>query len=567
MSIAPARVHARSTIGRATLAVGLLWGLMSPLSVYAECDDRGTFDSVYAEAWGIDRRNTRYQPRSSLNSANAERLALKWVYGLAEETPRFYPLVTRDTIVIGDSGRGLVALDRETGCERWLFPHDGQIASAILHTRLEGRDLLIFNDRTAGVFAIEAGTGNLVWHATVRQEPLPWYSGSPVVVGDVLYIPVSSREVALAVNPLYGCCVTSGGLAAFDLETGAPLWYVPTISEPAKQTGRHFLLVEKHGPSGASVWSAPAYDAERGRLYFGTGQNFSHPTTDTSDALFAVSALSGEIAWVRQFTANDAYTAACNLVALNHPNCPEPMGPDVDFGAPAVLTLTRSGRPLLLAGQKSADVHAVDPDTGELVWTRKLGRGGIIGGVHWGLAVNERQGLVFVPVSDKELVGFPAPGKPTPGLYALDTETGVLRWSYTRESRCDDRECVFGLSAAAVAANDIVVTGSMDGYLMVHQAVSGELLWEHDAWREYPSVNAVPTRGGAFDAHGAMLADDLLMVTAGYRYVGQQRGGNAFLLFQVQPSLATGEEEPRDHRPSGRHRPRGATERDAGSHD
>ena len=422
------------------LAVGLPCGLMPLLPVHAQCDDRGTFDPVYAEAWGIDRRNTRYQPRSSLNSANAGRLALKWVYGLAEETPRFYPLVTEDTIVIGDSGRGLVALDRESGCERWLFPHDGQIASAILHARLEGRDLLIFNDRTAGVFAIDAGTGDTVWHAIVRQEPLPWYSGSPVVVGNVVYVPVSSREVGVAVNPLYGCCVTSGGLAA------------------------------------------------------------------------------------------------CNLVGLNHPNCPDPMGPDVDFGAATVLTRTLSGRPLLLAGQKSADVHAVDPDTGALVWTRKLGRGGIIGGVHWGLAVNERQGLVFVPVSDKELVGFPAPGEPAPGLYALDTETGTVRWSYTRESRCNDRECVFGLSAAAVAANDIVVTGSMDGYLMVHQASSGELLWEHDAWREYPAVNGVRTSGGAFDAHGAMLADDLLMVTAGYRYVGQQRGGNAFLLFQVQPA-------------------------------
>lgn len=61
------------------LAVGLLWALMPPLPAHAQCDGRGNFDSVYAEAWGIDKRNTRYQPRSSLNSTNAERLALKWV--------------------------------------------------------------------------------------------------------------------------------------------------------------------------------------------------------------------------------------------------------------------------------------------------------------------------------------------------------------------------------------------------------------------------------------------------------------------------------------------------------
>jgi len=43
----------------------------------------------------------------------------------------------------------------------------------------------------------------------------------------------------------------------------------------------------------------------------------------------------------------------------------------------------------------------------------------------------------------------------------------------------------------------------------------------------------VVTSGGAFDAHGAMIADDLLLVSSGYSYVGQQRGGNAFLVFQI----------------------------------
>ena len=105
-------------------------------------------------------------------------------------------------------------------------------------------------------------------------------------------------------------------------------------------------------PSGASVWAAPAYDAEHGRLYFATGQNFSHPTTGTSDALFAASARSGEIAWVRQFTANDAYTAACNLVGLNHPNCRDPMGPDVDYAAQHVDPQRVEGNARAWSGQR-----------------------------------------------------------------------------------------------------------------------------------------------------------------------------------------------------------------------
>ena len=119
-------------------------------------------------------------------------------------------------------------------------------------------------------------------------------------------------------------------------------------------------------------------------------------------------------------------------------------------------------------------------------------------------------------------------------MYALDIATGALRWKYTRPSRCEATECVFGLSSAIIAANDVVVSGTIDGYLEVYSAESGERLWSHDAWRAYDSVNGIETVGGAFDGHGPMLADDLLLVSSGYTYVGQQRGGNAFLVFQLE---------------------------------
>lgn len=506
-------------------------------SVIAECgavDPQPGFESSYAQGWGIDKRNTRYQPRSTIDSGNAAKLSLKWAYGMASVSPRSYPLVTEDTIFLGDGGRGLVALERETGCERWIYEHEGSIGSTILQGLIGERRILIFNDRDDGMIAIDAIDGEFIWQATVEDEPAPWYSGSPLVLGDIVILPVSSKEVTFAVNPLYGCCVTSGGMAAFDINTGKKIWYIPTIEAVAQPTERHWFFVQEYGPSGAAVWSAPSYDEKRGLIFFGTGQNYSHPTTDTSDAIFAVEAKTGEVRWIRQFTANDAYTAACNLEALNHPNCADPTGPDVDFGAATMLVRSQSGRELVIGGQKSADAHAMDPETGEVVWTQKLGRGGIIGGVHWGMAANESLGLIYVPISDKKIVGFPSPGEPTPGLYALDIETGERRWEYSRDSRCEDLECVFGLSAAIIASNDIVVAGTMDGMLEVLSAESGKLLWSHDSWRDYPSVNSVETTGGSFDAHGPMIADDLLLVSSGYRYVGQQRGGNAFLVFQVE---------------------------------
>ena len=495
---------------------------------------RPDVDAYRSSTWGLNQHNTRFQAASALSTTNVDTLRLQWVYKLANDTPRSYPLVSEDTIFIGDGGRGVVALDRATGCERWVHEHTGYIASAILPFSHSSGPALLFNDRITGLHAISAADGRLLWHAKFSEEPLAWFSGTPLVVAQRVFVPIASQEVGLALNPLYGCCTTSGGMAAFDLEQGQLLWYLPTIKEAAQETGSHWLFVQKYGPSGAPVWGAPSYDAEHSTVFFGTGQNYSHPTTDTSDALFAVDAATGEVLWYRQFTANDAYTAACNWMALNHPNCPKPTGPDVDFGAPTLLAHNRRGQQLLLAGQKSGDVYAVNPRDGSTVWHQKIGRGGIIGGIHWGLAVNQTLNLVFAPISDKAILDFPAPGTASPGLYALDLDDGRLRWHYQRQSRCPETACEYGLSAAPIAANDIVVTGSMDGYLEIYRAADGKRLWHFDAWQEFAAVNG-PATGGAFDAHGPMLADHQLMVTAGYSYVGAQRGGNAFLVFEATP--------------------------------
>ena len=77
------------------------------------------------------------------------------------------------------------------------------------------------------------------------------------------------------------------------------------------------------------------------------------------------------------------------------------------------------------------------------------------------------------------------------------------------------------------------MTGSMDGFLEIYRAATGERIWHFDAWQSFDSVNG-QAEGGAFDAHGPYIADDQLMVSAGYSYVGAQRGGNAFLVFELK---------------------------------
>ena len=120
--------------------------LCSSTSYAASCEQtKPGLAHSYAAGWGIDERNTRYQPDSDIRAGNISKLQLQWVYGLADRTPRSYPAVTEDTIFVGDSNRGVVALDRRTGCERWLFEQQGEISSAILRGRIGDREILVFN--------------------------------------------------------------------------------------------------------------------------------------------------------------------------------------------------------------------------------------------------------------------------------------------------------------------------------------------------------------------------------------------------------------------------------------
>ena len=188
-----------------------------------ECASVPNTEKFFPPSWGIDVANTRYvtPENSQITADNAHQLQLKWAYGLNTQAPRFYPLVTEDTIYIGDGENGLVALDRERGCVRWRNTDAaGGAASSIVAAQTSFGPTLFFAHREKGVFAIHAASGKTLWQRGTDSEPLPLYSGSPLVADGVIYVPISSQEIGLSMLPFYGCCTTSGGMAALDAETG-----------------------------------------------------------------------------------------------------------------------------------------------------------------------------------------------------------------------------------------------------------------------------------------------------------------------------------------------------------
>ena len=221
-------------------------------------------------------------------------------------------------------------------------------------------------------------------------------TGTPALFAGRLYVPVSSLEVALAVDPKYECCKERGWVAAYDAASGKLLWKTPSIAQTPVVQSQNRSGTDMYGPSGATIWNTPTIDGPRHQLYVGTGENMSSPATQTSDAIMAMDLDTGHVKWTYQATINDVWNTACDT--LTNDSCPPEKGPDFDFGAGTLLFTPAAGKQLVIGGQKSGDVHALDPDTGALVWKTRVGRGGIQGGVHFGMAANAT--TVFVPITD-----------------------------------------------------------------------------------------------------------------------------------------------------------------------
>ncbi len=152
------------------------------------------------------------------------------------------------------------------------------------------------------------------------------------------------------------------------------------------------------GPSGAPIWSSPAIDEQRGVLYVGTGEATSAPAAPTIDSVLAIDLKTGAIRWRFQATPDDIFLTGC-MVKHDGLNCPhEGRGLDHDFGASIVLAKRADGHDVVLAGQKSGTLYALDPDAqGKVLWQHSFGAGSVIGGIHWGLAFDGAR--VFVPMN------------------------------------------------------------------------------------------------------------------------------------------------------------------------
>ncbi len=512
----------------------------APLSLPADA-------TRWLDRWGVTDDNHRYQRQSSINAGNVGSIEKAWSIAFpGAATMRSQPVILGDALFVAVSDtQSIYAFNRQTGCLFWTRNLGKNLRSALTLANMpDGRKALVAGDESGGVSVVEAQKGEIIWQKNVGVDRYSAITGPITVRGDVLYVPQSTTETIASVDPKYECCRASGAVSANRLSDGSRIWIHRIIREPAAR-GKTAAGVKQWGPAGASVWAAPAIDDKRGLIYVGTGPISAPPDDGVGDSIIAIDLKTGKPRWTFQATKNDLWNGACRAPypGGQHPNCPGTTGVDYDFGAGLIRVMDAKGRDLLIAGQKSGWVYALDPDSGKTLWKTRLGSGGLLGGVHWGMAV--ANGELFVPVNDPDFSKNPglseayrarlAGYKSQVGLYRLNLATGAVRWKWVPQASCKGAQCPpqFGLSGAAFATNDVILSGSMDGTWRAFSTAGGKPLFEANTFGNHgQTLNDVPGRGGSIDNSTLVAADDMIFVQSGYGYFGGSPG-NMLIAYRI----------------------------------
>ena len=484
-----------------------------------------------------DGNNPRHleAAQAGLSTADLSNLELAWVVAFPDTSGlRAAPVIIGSTIFYSatDSGR-VFALDTNSGCAKWVYEADSRLRSSLAYSEIDDLRMLVFSDSGGMVHTVDAKTGELIWIASGQaSNNQGMLTGTPVIHEDKIIVPVSGSGVITGGNPNYECCENHGAVTALSVHTGEKLWEYHTMPA-AEYTGQLSSTgVKQRGPSGAPIWTTPTIDAKRGQVYVTTGENTSHPTTNTSDAIIALDIETGEANWVFQALENDMWNFGCSA---RGPNCiilEDTNSVDFDFGGPAILVGTDEGE-LLIAGQKSGDLWALNPETGALVWNQRVGEGTALGGNHWGIATDSER--AFMTINDPGGMN----GNSRPGLFSYFVGTGEPSWFYEAQPECNDQrserlrrcESLYGFSATPLSVDGAVITGGLDGRLFVFNSGSGELIFQFDTVKDYETVNGVEGYGGSIDSHSIAAGSGMVFVGSGYGQF-RQVPGNVLLAFK-----------------------------------
>jgi polyvinyl alcohol dehydrogenase (cytochrome) len=237
------------------------------------------------------------------------------------------------------------------------------------------------------------------------------------------------------------------------------------------------------------------------------------------DAVVALDLETGAVKWSNRLQGKDAWNAAC--ATWRRRQCPDPEGPDYDFAqGPMLFTapMPDGPRPLLAAGQKSGVFWALDPGTGEVVWSTLVGPAGGMGGMQWGSATDGSRVYAAAANSFRRPFTLPSGETTRGGAWgALDAATGAVLW-LTAVPRA-------GVATGPVTlANGVLYGGSMarrGDNMFALDAATGKLRWRFAS-------------GGSVNGGPAVVGGTVYW-PSGYSKLGLGRGNDKLYAFEVAP--------------------------------
>jgi len=241
-------------------------------------------------------KQTRYYPSKQINSENVKNLRPEWIFQTeVVESMETTPIVVNGVMYITTSFNHVYALDARTGEQIWHYKHKmGPITTYCCGPNNRGvavyGDMLYMGTLDAKMLGIDAKTGKLVWE-TELGDPELGYSETmaPTIANGKVLIGTNGGEYGIR-----------GFVKALDWKTGEILWTFHTIPEDSvgvwathDATDRDMLrdidaekakLAEMGDPYktlGGGVWQNPAVDLDSNRAFFVVG----NPSPDLDGSL------------------------------------------------------------------------------------------------------------------------------------------------------------------------------------------------------------------------------------------------------------------------------------------
>ncbi|HYM34869.1 MAG TPA: PQQ-binding-like beta-propeller repeat protein, partial [Steroidobacteraceae bacterium] len=259
---------------------------------------------------GVSSNSDRFQRKPGLTAADVPKLKLKWAYTMPGGSQA---TVVGDWLFIANRGK-FYALDARQGCAHWVVEGaSSRTTPMVIRSAISPSGWATFLGVGGRVVrAFDAQNGKEIWKSEpLEMHPASGITGSPIISGDQIFVPITSGEEGAGAQRNYPCCTFRGSLVALDLKTGAKQWQTYTITEPLHPTRKNTEGVQLQGPAGAAIWASPTVDAKRGLVYVVTGDSYTDADTKGADAVMAIEMSTGKVLWSKQVTERDNFVMAC----------------------------------------------------------------------------------------------------------------------------------------------------------------------------------------------------------------------------------------------------------------